>query len=111
MGQGRKSVRKTGGQRGSLASEAREACRALGRRTAGSGGAAPAGSMGRAPGGGEAPGIFLKNKGVLEALRAILSIETSTKLMSNFHEKYDIRNYSSLVPRVATQNKIYRHIL
>ena len=33
-----------------LASEAREACRALGRRTAGSGGAAPGGAQGGAPG-------------------------------------------------------------
>ena len=37
----------------------------------------PAGSRGGAPVGGG--GIFLKNKGVLEALRGILSIETSTK--------------------------------
>ena len=56
-----------------LASEARKACRALGRQTAGVWG--------------RSPQKFLKNKGVLEALRAILSIETSTKLMSNFHEK------------------------
>ena len=68
-----------------LASEAHEACRALCGR--------PAGVQGRSPGGGwgaKPPGKFLKNKGILEALRAILSIETSTKLMSNFHEKYDI---------------------
>ena len=54
----------------------------------------PAGSRGRVPGGGYggvAPGKILKNKDVLEALRAILSIKTSTKLMSNFHEKYNIR--------------------
>ena len=55
----------------------------------------PAGSRGGAPVGGgrwgvrgaKPPEFFLKNKGILEALRAILSIETSTKLMSNFHEK------------------------
>ena len=50
----------------------------------------PAGSRGGAPvgvRGAKPPGKFLKNKGVLEALRAILSIETSRKLMSNLHEK------------------------
>ena len=39
--------------------------------------------------GAKPPRKFLKNKGVLEALRAILSIKISTKLMSNFHEKYN----------------------
>ena len=74
-----------------LASEAREVCRALGRRTAGAWGRSPQRGPGAEPRwevrGAKPPGNFLKNKGVLEALRAILSIETSRKLMSNFHEK------------------------
>ena len=76
-----------------LASEARAACRALGRRTAGVWGRSPQRGPGVEPRwavggqGAKPPGFFLKNKGVLEALRAILSIESATKLMSNFHEK------------------------
>ena len=73
-----------------LTSEAREACRALGRRTAGVWGRSPQWGPGAEPRwgvrGAKPPRIFLKNKGILEALRAILSIETSRKLMSNFHE-------------------------
>ena len=45
--------------------------------------------------GAKPPGFFLKNKGVLVALRAILAIETATKLMSNFHEK--VRYYDNII--------------